>query len=126
MTGRIIRGARLQPRVLRDAWATETVYLAPGSGATAVSVRVYRLRPDGGPGPYHLHTGSESVYYVLAGEMAVRLGNEEHTLGPGDMAFMAPGTPHSVANAGPEECTMLELYAPGDADFVRLPDAPSD
>ena len=124
MPARIVRGATLRPRVLRDGWATETDYLGHRSGAHSVSLRVYNLRPRGGPGPYHWHTGSESVYYVLAGAIAVRLDNDVHLLGPGDLAFMPPKMPHSVANGGAEEAVVLELYAPADADFVVLPDEP--
>jgi len=69
-----------------------------------------------------MHTQSESVYYVLAGSVGVRLDGADHLLGQGDLAFIPPETPHSVENGGADEAVILELYAPGNADFVRLPD----
>jgi quercetin dioxygenase-like cupin family protein len=119
--GHIIRAAALPGRELRDGWAIETEYVGAHLGANAVSMRVYRLRPHGGPGPYHMHTNSESVYFVLAGKIRVRLDGDDHLLGEGDLAFIPPEIPHSVQNDGAEDALIIELYAPANADFVHLP-----
>lgn len=121
---RVVRAAERVERNLRDGWAAETAYLAPDDGPSTFSLRRYRLRPDRGPGPLHSHTRSDSAYYVLAGRVEVRLGDERHVLGPGDLAFIAPGTSHSIENVGLIDARIIELYAPADADFVHLPSLP--
>ncbi len=118
---RVIRADALEMRELANGWATETEYVGPDVGARNVSIRVYRFRPSSGLGPYHMHTTAESVYFVLVGVVRVRLGDQEHLLGAGDLVFIPPGEAHSIGNGGPDEATILELYAPGETDFVRLP-----
>lgn len=98
-------------------------------GARQVDLHVNRIRAGSAPGPYHLHSSSENVYLVVAGEVVVRIDGEDHHLGPGDAAFIPPGVPHSATNVGTADAELIEIYAPGDVDFVEvagpahLPDA---
>jgi len=111
---------------LRAGWAAETTYLAPADGPLTFSLRTYRLRPGHGPGPLHSHTVTDSAYFVLSGQVEVRLGDDRHVLGPGDLAFITPGTAHSIENVGADDARILELYAPAEADFVHLRPSPTD
>jgi quercetin dioxygenase-like cupin family protein len=47
----------------------------------------------------HMHTGFEFLYLV-AGELALRHGEQEAKLGPGDAVYFDAGTPHSYRCAG--------------------------
>ena len=47
----------------------------------------------------HMHTGFEFLYLV-AGELALRHGEQETKLGPGDAVYFDAGTPHSYRCAG--------------------------
>jgi len=111
---------RVPSRELREGWATELDYVSPALGAHAVSLRVYQMHPGRGAGPTHYHSESESIYYVLAGRVVVTLEGRHHELGRGDLAFIAPGATHSIETAGGTEASILELYAPGEADFVHV------
>ncbi len=47
----------------------------------------------------HMHAGFEFLY-VVAGELAIRHGDQEATLGPGDAVYFDAATPHSYRCAG--------------------------
>ena len=59
----------------------------------------------------HLHAGFEFLY-VLAGELALRHGDQEATLGPGDAVYFDAGTPHSYRCAGarPAEAIIVTTH----------------
>jgi transcriptional regulator with XRE-family HTH domain len=61
----------------------------------------------------HMHAGFEFLY-VLAGELALRHGNQEATLGAGDAAYFDAGTPHSYRCAGskPAEAIIVTIHQP--------------
>lgn len=77
---------------------------APGSaGFEVVAGRAHGLRrlvvaggrlTAGDRGPLHLHAGDE-VLRVLEGELAVRVGDERRTCGPGDVVVVPPNTLHA-------------------------------
>jgi quercetin dioxygenase-like cupin family protein len=68
--------------------------------------------PPGKAGPaHHVHEGDQ-LYYVLAGEMHLVLGDEEHLVGAGGVAFIAQGTPHHNWNAAEETEIHLDLIIP--------------
>jgi quercetin dioxygenase-like cupin family protein len=46
----------------------------------------------------HAHAGSDKVYYVLEGEVVVRVGEEEALLVPGMAALAPAGEVHGVRN----------------------------
>lgn len=121
MRGRIVRMDDAAEREMRLGRGTTTDLVNAGIGAHAVDVHVNRLRPGALPGPYHLHTSSENVYVLLSGRLVLRLDGIDVELGPGDAAFIPPGVPHSATNAGEEEAVLIEIYAPGGADFVEVP-----
>jgi len=63
----------------------------------------------------HMHTGFEFLY-VLAGELALRHGDQEATLGAGDAVYFDAGTAHSYRCAGSK---------PAEALIVTMHQAPS-
>ena len=59
--------------------------------------------PPGVPGPpLHVHPNTEEAFYVLAGQLRVRVGEHEHTLGAGGFILVPRGLAHTFATAGPE------------------------
>ena len=61
----------------------------------------------------HMHAGFEFLY-VLSGELAVRHGDHEATLGPGDAVYFDAGTPHSYRCAGIKsaEAIIVTMHQP--------------
>jgi quercetin dioxygenase-like cupin family protein len=59
----------------------------------------------------HMHAGFEFLY-VLAGELIVRHGDQEATLGAGDAVYFDSGTPHSYRCAGskPAEALIVTIH----------------
>jgi quercetin dioxygenase-like cupin family protein len=75
---------------------------------------VEQVVPAGFPGPVlHVHPDFEETFYVLEGEIAVRVGDEAHEAGPGTVAVVPRGTPHTFANPSDRPARMLVLVTPG-------------
>lgn len=63
-----------------------------GLGVTSFGIQVIELPPhaDMYPEHDHSHDDQEEVYTVLEGEATLRVGDEEHALGPGTWARVGP------------------------------------
>lgn len=72
---------------------------------------LYALLP-GQAQKVHAHPGSDKVYYVLEGEVVVRIGEEEALLAPGMAAFAPAGEPHGVRNESASPALLLVVTAP--------------
>lgn len=59
----------------------------------------------------HHHAGVELVYMV-SGEMELRIGKEEHTLGEGDAIYFDASVPHGYRRVGKKPCTAIVVSAP--------------
>jgi len=72
----------------------------------------------------HMHAGFEFLF-VLAGELAMRHGDQEARLGPGDAVYFEAGTPHSYRCVGPKpaEALIVTMHQapPGPAQPLRTP-----
>jgi quercetin dioxygenase-like cupin family protein len=67
----------------------------------------------GFPGPpLHVHDTLHDAFYVLAGTLTIRIGDEEHEAGPGTFACAAPGTPHTFANRSDQPVRVLNFNTP--------------
>jgi quercetin dioxygenase-like cupin family protein len=60
-----------------------------------------------------MHPGFEFLY-VLGGELALRHGDQDATLGAGDAVYFDSGTPHSYRCAGskPAEALIVTVHQP--------------
>jgi quercetin dioxygenase-like cupin family protein len=71
----------------------------------------------------HIHREHTDLFYVLAGELTVRLGAEDRiTAAPaGTLVRVPPLVVHGFRNAGDTELRYLNLHAPGRgfADYMR-------
>lgn len=82
--------------------------------------------------PLHVHHADDECWYVLAGRLGFRVGDEEVEAGPGDAVFVPAGTPHAYwnANDGPTRYLLViprriadlihELHAEGASDFAAI------
>src|ERR1700755_642504 len=70
--------------------------------------------PAGYPGPaMHVHPDFDETFYVIEGELGFRVGDQAYEAGPGSVAFVPRGTPHTFANPGQEPARSLVLATPG-------------
>jgi mannose-6-phosphate isomerase-like protein (cupin superfamily) len=58
------------------------------------------VRPGGAVAAAHLHPTQSERFAVAEGTLALKVGREELTLGPGEVAIVEPGTAHRFWNAG--------------------------
>lgn len=80
-----------------------------------------RLAP-GAKTQAHFHPRTEEIYYILAGEARMRLGDEVRQVGPGDAIAIPPREPHQITNTGSEPLVFLCCCAPAyeHADTVMV------
>ena len=60
----------------------------------------------GGP-PRHFHYDQDEWFYVIKGDFAFEVGEEQYTLSPGDSLFAPRMVPHGWAYVGEETGTLL-------------------
>jgi len=66
------------------------------------------------------HEAADHGYYVIAGELSVRLGDQGARLPKGGFAFAPRGVPHTVANAGHGPARYLRMATPASAEGEPL------
>ena len=71
----------------------------------------------------HIHHRHSDLFYVLAGELTVKLGprGDESVLPVGSLARVPPLVVHGFRNGGDAEVRYLNFHAPGEgfADYMR-------
>jgi len=100
-------------------------FIAVGSAGTGVTVKASTAETGGlctvwegrvppgtvGAGP-HYHRGRDEFFYVLQGELVLRIGDERHTAPAGTFAFVPRETIHGFHNASTESATLLVMHHP--------------
>jgi len=84
---------------------------------------VEQVVPGGYPGPaMHVHPDFDETFYVVEGKLGFRVGDHAYEAGPGTVAFMPRGTPHTFANPRQKPARSLVLVTPGgfEAYFEEL------
>lgn len=69
--------------------------------------------PAGDSTTPHYHRKTEEIYYLLAGEGLIRLGEQTRPVGPGDAVAIPPGALHQITNTGTGMLKFLCCCAPG-------------
>ena len=87
-------------------------------GHTAGSYSVYdNTIPPGSPGPRpHLHRRHEEAFYVLEGELTVRVGPRKIVAPAGSFVVVPRGVVHQPSNPGTEPTRVLLVFSPGGMD----------
>ncbi len=82
---------------------------AASAGATAISMNLVIVPPEGAAEP-HAHRGFESAIYMMSGSVEVRYGRaleETLTLEAGEFLFIPADVPHQPVNHGDEPAVAL-------------------
>ena len=115
MNGFTILRAAEAPDYTGDAPGAFLGYGRPlGAEQLALNLRVLaphtaHVPPGGDPTRGHSHRTIEEIYFVLAGELTLKLGDDVTVLGPRDAVRIAPATPRAVRNDSDEETAFLLL-----------------
>lgn len=70
-------------------------------------------QPPGIATPLHRHTREAEAFYVLAGEISYRAGEEQYELGPGSFIYLPRGLPHAFRIRGEAAARFLAFTTPG-------------
>jgi transcriptional regulator with XRE-family HTH domain len=101
-------------------------YMVPDRQMDPYFAEFFPLPPNVEPNA-HMHAGFE-VLYVIEGELMLRHGDQEASLGPGDSVYFDAGTPHSYRCAGgrPAEAIIVTMHqTPGGHPIPLRPQAPA-
>ena len=101
----------------------EPIVLGPGEGerlgasivkaaGSGISLLELTLEP-GGEIPPHLHRGQSDSFYVLEGEVELRVGEQVVSGAPGTFVLSPPGVVHSLRNPSERPARLLNLHVPG-------------
>jgi mannose-6-phosphate isomerase-like protein (cupin superfamily) len=70
--------------------------------------------------PLHVHEREDEIFYALAGDHVIRVGDEEFEIGPGELAFGPRGVPHAQRRIVPRTGRVLIFCSPpGFEGFFR-------
>ena len=76
--------------------------------------------------PRHTHTREDEVYFVLAGELEVTVGDETFVLRPGDTLLAPRDIPHKLRNSGNTKNHYLLVFSPsGFEEFIMATAVPA-
>jgi uncharacterized cupin superfamily protein len=111
-------------RILRAGEAPDYTGDAPGAflgygrpldaEQLAVNLRVLaphtaHVAPGADPARGHSHRTIEEIYFVVEGEITVKLGDDVIALGPRDAVRIPPATPRAVRNDSDAEAALLMM-----------------
>lgn len=85
--------------------------VAADTGGALLQADLFAL-PQASPAAAHVHPRQEEKFEVVAGMLRVSIGGVESTLGPGDVAVVPPGVPHTWWSVGPDEVHVLADVRP--------------
>ncbi len=73
--------------------------------------------PSGSPGPRpHIHRDHEEAFYVLEGELTMRVGPRTITAPAGSFVVVPRGVVHQPSNPGTEPTRVLLIFSPAGMD----------
>jgi quercetin dioxygenase-like cupin family protein len=76
--------------------------------------------------PRHMHTREDEVYFVLAGELEVTVGEKTFVLRPGDTLLAPRDIPHELRNSGNSTNHYLLVFSPsGFEEFIMATAVPA-
>ena len=88
------------------------VALKAGASATlgAYSLLEFTVAENGPP--MHVHHDAEEAFYVLDGEITIRIGTETIQANAGSFVLIPRETPHTFDNASDHPSRMLTIFSP--------------
>ncbi len=118
----IVRRAReVEVRAIPAGTGTSTqVLLGSDDGMPNFAMRKFSMQEGGGM-PLHTNT-VEHEQYVLAGRARIRIGDQDHEVGPQDVVFIPAGVPHSYhVLEGPFEFLCMVPNLPDKLELLDKP-----
>ena len=89
---------------------TKQVLIGARDGAANFAIRYFEIAP-GAASALDTHAHDHGVV-VTRGRGVVRLGDDRHAIGEGDVVYIAPGELHQFENPGPDPLGFLCVIPP--------------
>lgn len=70
--------------------------------------------------PGHTHHWHSEVFYIIEGTMEWTVNGETQEIGPGDLIYVPPNSPHAGKVVGSQDVRALMLYEPGGYEINYL------
>ncbi|MFH0917458.1 MAG: cupin domain-containing protein [bacterium] len=86
--------------------------LCPG---TQVEFHLGEFQPEVGRALDHVHANEDHVFYVLSGRATAKVGDEVHSLEPGDALWVPKGEIHNFDAVGSESFRVIAIFSPARA-----------
>jgi quercetin dioxygenase-like cupin family protein len=99
-------------------WFLGTLVVEHRLATSDLPVVLEMTLPAGAAPPRHLHNDADDSWYLLAGEIVVRSGDQMWLARPGQWVSLARGVPHSFRVVGQMPARILGVQA--DTGFVEL------
>jgi mannose-6-phosphate isomerase-like protein (cupin superfamily) len=104
-------GARTpQAYAVHSTGFRRATYVDQAAGSVHMGVGICYLDANGSIAP-HLHAFEES-FYILDGSLTAEIGDETHTLRPGNYGLISTGVRHAFRNTTGAPVRWLEMQAP--------------
>lgn len=92
-------------------------------GGHPFDLQIRRIPPGAAVCPYHAHLAQWELFMVRSGHGTVRVGDDRHSIRPGDVFFHPPGIAHQLANAGTVDLEVLIVTDNPLLDACHYPDS---
>ena len=103
-----------------------TIRVRHDEGADGISL-MESLAPHGDSPPLHVHHTEDETFHVLEGELRIRAGDAEVSIGAGETLLAPKGVPHTYRVESPEGARFLVVTTRGDFErFVRALSRPAE
>ena len=73
--------------------------------------------PPGNGNRLHRHVYAEEAFYVVEGELTIRLGDEDLLAPAGSFVLVPRGTPHFFANRGARPAKAVFIFSPPGPEY---------
>jgi quercetin dioxygenase-like cupin family protein len=101
----------IRPQAIRDGITARAV------NGERITMAVVDLDPAAQL-PEHHHE-NEQLGFVISGVITMRIGGDKRELHAGDTYSIRSNVPHDAV-AGPDGCTLADVFAPVRADWAKL------
>ncbi len=88
------------------------VVLKAGASATLGAYSLLEFTVAGNGPPMHVHHDAEEAFYVLDGEITIRIGTDSIQAIAGSFILIPRETPHTFDNASEHPSRMLTIFSP--------------
>ncbi len=108
-----------------EHYAAQHATLGARLGSQKLGSQLVIVPPGKRAWPYHAHFVNEELFFILAGEGVLHMGDKEYLLSSGDLISIPPGPEYAhelINTSDTEEFTYLSISTMEEPDIVFFPE----